>query len=305
MRIVFSRFFFCCLLIVLFSCKKQEEVVFENNNIPPYSEVPTLLVENYVNRLYIDLIGREPNDVEMSTDVTGLESNDLSVTAREALVDKLMFSTAETPGDSSYTKAYFRKIYEDHKARFLNGSSEADLYEAYGLYQAIAFQDSLNGNMLSYEVNMGVALRVKNVIDSRTQLLTDAISIDEMCRRMCNNTVYDDINMNTFNFINASFDDLFFRFPTESELDQAYAPIDYNGSGVLFGQVINNKNEYLDVLTHSAEFAEGMVRWAYLSLLSREPSSAEIITRLTDFNSGQDIQKVQKKIVISDEYAGF
>ncbi len=305
MRIVLFRFFLCCLVLVVFSCKKQEEVVFENNNIPPYSEVPTLLVENYVNRLYIDLIGREPNDVEMSNDVAALENGDLSAAAREALVDKLMFSTVETPGDSSYTKAYFRKIYEDHKARFLNGASEADLYEAYGLYQAIAFQDSLNGNILAYEVNMGTALKVKDVIDSRTFLQTDVIAIDEMCRRMCNNTVYDEINMNTFNFINASFDDLFFRFPTEAELEQAYAPIDYNGSGVLFGQVINNKNEYLDVLTQSAEFAEGMVRWAYLSLLSREPSTAEIITRLTDFNSGQDIQKVQKKIVISDEYAGF
>jgi hypothetical protein len=305
MRIVFFRVFLCCVVVVLFSCKKQEEVVFENNNIPPYSEVPTLLVENYVNRMYIDLIGREPNDVEMSTDVAALESGGLTAAARESLVDKLMYSTVETPGDSSYTKAYFRKIYEDHKARFLNGASEADLYEAYYLYRGIAQQDSLNGNQLAYEVNTAVSLKVKNVIDSRTQLQTDAISIDEMCRRMCNNNVYDEINMNTFNFINASFDDLFFRFPTEAELEQAYAPIDYNGSGVLFGQVINNKDEYLDVLSQSAEFAEGMVRWAYLSLLSREPSSAEIITRLTDFNVGQDIQKVQKKIVISDEYAGF
>ena len=48
-------------LIGLLSCKKDIEII-NDNDAPYYGEIPTLLLENYVNRLYIDLLGREPLD---------------------------------------------------------------------------------------------------------------------------------------------------------------------------------------------------------------------------------------------------
>jgi hypothetical protein len=59
------------------------------------------------------------------------------------------------------------------------------------------------------------------------------------------------------------------------------------------------------LLTGINEFEEGMIRWAYKSLLSRDPNSAEVIDLLDDFQNNNDIQTVQKKILITDEYAGF
>ncbi len=57
---------FCILFVFLgfLSCKKDIEIIADND-APYYGELPTLLLENYVNRLYIDLIGREPLDAEM------------------------------------------------------------------------------------------------------------------------------------------------------------------------------------------------------------------------------------------------
>lgn len=290
---------------VLSGCRKTEETVFTDNNTPPYDAVPTLLIENYVNRLFIDLIGREPTDDEMSIEVGGLESGGLSMASRSALVDKLMGSTVFLEGDTSYNHAFSKKIYEDHKGRFLDGASEFDMYEQFYLYYGVSVQDSIAGNILAYEINRQQSDRMKLAIRSRIEFRAGAITIDEMCRRMCFNVMYDDINMNTFNFINATFNDLLFRYPTEAELEQSYDPVDVNVPGFLFGQNISSKSEYLDVVIASDEFAQGMIRWAYFSLLSREPNTAELYFALQHYHPDNDIKSIQKSILISDEYAGF
>lgn len=292
-------------VVIFSSCKKEEQVVFSDNNIPQYSEIPTILVENYVNRIYIDLIGREPTDVEMNTDVLLLENADLSIGSRKTLVDKLMFNTEFIEGDTSYSNAYYLKFYTDTKARLLEGVSESALVEEYFLLYGNAIQDSLNGNVPGYEVLMIEANKIKAVLDSRIQLQQEIITVDEMYRRMLFNTIYDAINMNTFNFINATFDNMFYRYPTNAEFDQVYPVIEYNGSGELFGQVISNKSEYLQVISTSPEFKEGLIRWSFLRLLSREPSSNEVYTRIDEMNDGYNINAVVQSILITDEYAGF
>ncbi len=292
-------------MLVGTGCKKDEIKVYPDNTIPPYSEVSTLLVENYVNRLYIDIIGREPTDIEMAQSTASLESGKLSAASRTALVQRLMFSEEDAGGGSTYKSAYFQKFYDDQKARFLDGVSESTLDEEYSVLRFIAVQDSMMGNMLSYQIVMLEANKIKAVMDSRLELQNGTIEIDEMCRRMMFNSIYDDINMNTFNFINASFDDCFYRFPTEAELNAAFDPIEFNGPGQLFGQSVSNKTEYLQVLTHSNEFAEGMIRWCYRSLLSRDAETIEVISLLDDFNAEHKTSTIQQFILISDEYAGF
>jgi hypothetical protein len=122
---------------------------------------------------------------------------------------------------------------------------------------------------------------------------------------MCFNQIYDDINMNTFNYINATFDDLFFRFPTEAEFNQAFPPIDYNGSGYLFGQLLTSKSDYISLMVSNEEFNEGSIRWAYLNLLGREALSGEIFGLLGTFTNNDDFKSIQKAIIITDEYAGW
>jgi hypothetical protein len=294
------------LTILCTSCKKEDElVVISGNEIPDYNGTPTILVENYVNRLFIDLIGREPTDTEMDTKVTFLKNESLSNSVREELVDELMYSTEFIEGDSSYTKAYFLKFYNDMKGRLLEGSSEATILEEYYLWVYLTEFSLQQGNLFEAALLELEANKIKAVLDSKAQLRDGIITIDEMCRRMCFNSIYDDINMNSFNFVNATFDQLFFRFPTESEFDQAFNIIEYNLAGTLFGSVAQNKDEYLDLLTGITEFDEGMIRWAFKALLSRDPNSAEVIDLLDEFQNNYDIQTVQKKILVTDEYAGF
>ena len=293
-----------CIILFSFGCKK-EQPVFENNTIPPYDEVPTIKIQNYTNRLFIDILGREPLDSEMDLEVAALEAGDLSMSVRESLIEKLQFSLAFVEGDSSYNHAYFNKIYEDTKARLIEGVSDTYIQQEYGIFDFAAFSDSLDGNIAGYEYNRGEANKLKAIIESKEEYRLNEINIDDMYRRMMFNSIYDEINMNTFNFVNASFDDLYFRFPTDTEFENAFVIIENNQAANLFGQIAQNKSEYLDILTTNNEYEEGMIHWAFLSLLSREPSTNESFALLNNFHNSYNLQEVQKVIMMTDEYAGF
>ena len=140
-----------------------------------------------------------------------------------------------------------------------------------------------------------------NVYDYRNKEIT----INEVFARMLDNSVYDEINMNTFNFVNASFDDLFYRFPIQNEFDIAYSIIERNEVGPLFGGFASTKGEYCKLLTESDEFYEGLIRWTYLTLLNRDPTTAEVSSHFQSLQASQDFGQLQKEIIITDEYADF
>jgi hypothetical protein len=304
-KLLFCFVFAIIGVSLLSGCKKNEEVVYSDNTIPDYDQIPSIVIDNYVNRVFIDLIGREPTDIEMSSESALLKSANMSAASRTALVQKLMFNEEALLGDGSYKEAYFRKFYEDQKGRFLEGSSEALLLEQWGIWRAIAMQDSLNGNMLGYELYMIEANKVWVVMTSREELMNDTIKIQNMCYRMMFNSLYDNINMNSFNFINATFDDCFSRFPTNAEYEGIYPAIEYNGSGNVFGAFFDNKTDYIRELTRSAEFDEGLIRWIYRSLLSRDASTFEVYANLPIYGAESNFSLVQQAILISDEYAGI
>ena len=131
------------------------------------------------------------------------------------------------------------------------------------------------------------------------------IEINEMCRRMIFNPVYDNINMNTFNFVNAAFDNLLFRYPTEYEFDQVYTMIDDNTAQIVLGSSGNNKEDFTYIICDSREFYQGMIIWTYNTLLARNPTSVEVDLLMNDFYFSHDYQWLQRQIMKTDEYAHF
>ena len=293
------------LLIILFtSCKKDPEVVVDNT-IPYYDKTPTVMVENYVNRLYIDLIGREPLDTEMTNDVDFLKVNELKDSARVILINKLQSSTNYIEGDSSYKHAYYHRIYEMIKVRLIEGASKAEINQIKSLLESNAKVDSIIGDMHGYQQKMFKANKLKALLDAEENYENGVIGIRELHAIMINNDVYDEINMNTFNFVNASFDNLLFRYPTQQEFYQSYDMIEYNLSRVLFGNAGQNKDDYINIITSDYGFYEGVIYWTYITLLARYPSDREINLLIGDFMNSENFQKIQEHILSSDEYANF
>ena len=297
-----SVFLFSILLF--FGCSKDPELV-PDNNAPYYSEVSDLLIENYVNRVYIDQIGREPFDTEMNSEVQTLKAADLSFEARDAMILKLQTSTDFIPGDGSYKQAYYNRLYEQGKARFLEAASNAEIGQVMGPIASGIINDSLNGNWEGLYVRYELLEKLQAVLDSEEKYMNGEMEIKDVCAAMVNNAVYDEINMNTFNFVNASFDNLFFRFPTEQEFYAGFNMIEYNQPANILGVPGQNKDDYVDILVNSREFYEGLIVWSYQTLLAREPSTAETNALMIDLYTDHDLQKVQRAIMITDEYAHF
>jgi len=300
-----SRIIYISLLLAfLFSCKKDDDII-PNNNAPYYSEVPTILLENYVNRIYIDLIGREPLDIEMEQDVQYLRDADVSQESRNDLLYKLQNDTNYVEGDSSYKFVYYHRIYGMLKARLLEGVSNSyigqDLNNWYNAYQdALAAGDILSANKKLLQYNI-----LNDVLLSELQYYHGEIEINEMHRRMIYNSVYDNIHMNTFNYVNAAFDNLLFRFPTQYEFSQTYTMLQDNTSQIVLGSSGNNKEDFSYIITNTREFYEGIIIWSYQTLLARVPTVQELDYLMQVFYIDHDFQWVQRQIMKDDEYAQF
>ena len=276
------------LLLIAGACTRRETIVVPDNEAPTVNNIPAIRIENYVNRLFIDLLGREPLDDELEREVDALRTADLATDARLALIQKLQTDTSPIEGDTTYTHAYHNHLYNLAKVRTLEGASDPEI------------DDVLGGLADPVEI-----AKLQAVKASRQQLREGEIGIEEMFARMIDNKVYDIINMNTFNFVRASFDNLFWRFPTDAEFDAGFAMVEYSQTQELLGETGSNRQEYVQILTQSGEMFEGLVIWVYRQLLARVPTTAETVAVLEDFYQHRDLKIVQQTVMVTDEYAGF
>ncbi|MEL7340095.1 MAG: hypothetical protein AAGM67_06380 [Bacteroidota bacterium] len=293
------------LLPLLFACREGQVIVIPDNDPPAYNAIPLIVIENYINRLYIDLLGREPLSDEKDNTLALLRAEDLSSSVRDSIVRELQRNTEFIPIDSSYRRAYAWRQYELAKERVLEGASEALI--AYRIDRMIekAYEDSLKGDQAGIVFAREEQAKLEAVQQIPYLLKSDEMQYGYAFESLVQNYIYDDIHKGTANFIDASFSDLLGRFPTESEYDNAFQIIEFNIPGFVLGKTCTNKAEYTRVLVQSREFAEANIRWAYSNLLSRQPSSEEMLELVEVYFVDQDFEKVQRKIMTSDEYAQF
>jgi hypothetical protein len=188
----------------------------------------------------------------------------------------------------------------------IEGASNEYVQEEISQLEQLILNDSLmGGNQSSIDKKRFAVNKLKKIISSENQYMNGDIEISEVYARMLYNPIYDEINMNTFNFVNASFDDLFSRFPTAEEFDNGFNMIENGESRLLFNLPGQNKLDYIEILTNSREYYEGMINWVYLTMLSRESTTLEKGQIMETFFYDHDLQKMQKGVLMTDEYAHF
>lgn len=297
---------FCASITFLFaSCTKSYDTLVDGNRPPNYGSIPTLKVDNYVNRLFIDFLGREATELERNDWVFKLKSNGLAYSTRDSLIKLLQWDTTYRPGDSSYRHAYSQRLYDVSKARFLEGASDPDIGQAIGSLRFGITIARLEGDSVRVYANMDAISKYSNVLISRQRYRLQEIGYSEMVACMVNNPIYDGINMNSFNYVIASFDDVLRRNPTQDEFTRAYQIIEKNEPQEIFGVWAANKNEYAQALTQTDGFFEAQIRWSYFLLVQREPSTKELNQFLQPYLQNHRIEDVQRAIATTDEYAQF
>jgi hypothetical protein len=294
-----------CVFIFFGSCSEKEQVVQKNNTPLDVHRVSTIKIKNYVNRTFIDILGRNPTDEEMDSIVVNLEKNNLSSKSRLDFIIKIQTDNSFRIGDSSYQKVYYQRVYDMVKSKMIEGTDDGEFNRTIGNAKFAVKVARLNGDSVRVFRSLASIDRAQNVLNSKLDYRYGRITINEMFARMANNAVYDDINMNTFNFVNATFDDMFYRFPTQEEFNIAFDIVQNNEIGFLFGGYATNKSEYCTVLSQSDEFYVGLINWTYNNLLSRNPTAQEVNNLFAKLRRTDNFQWLQYTLASSDEYANF
>lgn len=294
-----------CVFIFLTSCSEKEQVVQKNNTPLDVHRVSTIKIKNYVNRTFIDIIGRNPTDEEMDSIVTDLEENNLSKEARIEFINRLQTDNSFRIGDSSYQKVYYQRVYDMVKSKMIEGTDDSEFHRSIGNAKFAVKVARLEGDSVRVFRALAGIDKAQSVLNSKLDYRYGRITINTMFARMANNAVYDEINMNTFNFINASFDDMFYRFPTQEEFNIAFDIIQNNEIGFLFDGYATNKAEYCTLLSRSDEFYVGLINWTYNNILSRNPTAQEVNNLFAKLHDNDNFQWLQYTIASSDEYANF
>lgn len=301
-----NRYSIILLGFLFAACQEPGEVIFIGDNTsPPYSGVDELTVRNFINRAFIDLIGREALDSEMENELNYLQLQELDPLAIDSFLLKLQQDTTLRSGGISYRQAWAWQLYVRAKGRIIEGEADDEIEFDISQLEQKYVKDSLLGNEIGMAFANQEILKLQAVLDAAKEIEVAHLPLSELYRRMIFNEIYDEINMGSFNYVNATFDDLFFRFPTEAEFEAGFEVIEYNRSRIVLGVNCQSKREYAEVLTNSREFHEACIEADFLSFLGRTASQEEILELLPILYVEQDYEQVQRIIMKTKDYAGF
>ncbi|MBK9733382.1 MAG: hypothetical protein IPO83_19180 [Chitinophagaceae bacterium] len=269
------------------------DTTITNNDPPPYFGVSEVQINNYINRMYIDLIGRAPSQDEILTAHDYLISHDLSAAAKDTLIQQLIS-----------TRSYFNVLFSLTSADFINGSDSALIAYQIAVIKLIYHYDSLAGNtaiLIFYQYELYRLQKLQDVTDA---FMNGSISVNEYFAAFLDNYFYDQLNMGTENFVKAAFGDLLLRSPTQSELFNGVTMVD-NNPAFLFQTDGDSKGDFVTIVTTNDEFYEGLVIKAYNQLLLRDATSQELTAGTIAMQVSKDYPAFQKELMKTAEYAGF
>lgn len=278
------------LLAVISSCTKHDEVLIPNNVPPPDSTISSIVIDTYVNKTYISLLGRKPSATEKSQGVSLLESSGLSQSSREAFVQSVL----DKP-------EYYENLYKQYYTYLLVNFDTAQITIDITLFELFLTQPQYEPfyERLEYEI-----ARLRKLRDVYPDLAAGNISVMEMHKTLINNGYYDDLNMGTENFIVATFEHFLSRYPTNAELAEATKIVD-SFSGVLFFQIGTSKDDFMDIFFGSEDYYGGQVNIVFGTYLFRQPSSEESSYYTTYYRNTQNYKGLLKKVLTTDEYVGL
>jgi len=278
------------VLLALASCEK-DEIIVTDNTAPPDSTIASLVLENYVTKCYISLLGREPSAQEESAALLVLKNANLSTASRKQMLQSII----DKP-------EYKQKVLEFNALKLVNSP-----------FDTIAIQEQLYiYNLLAQDPQYAPFLDIINhIIDNLEILLatpedfgSGTIGMQEMQRRLVYNEIYDQLNMGSYNYVLSLFNHFLFRDPTNDEHNSGITMVD-GFEAILFYDTGNSKEEFIDIFLHSDDYYEGQVRELFLRYLFREPTSEEQGYHAVRYGQSLDYEQLQKDILSTDEFVGL
>lgn len=282
------RFFLVCL-VVFASCKKYEEVTVPNNTAPPDTTVESVIIDDYISRSAIMVLGREADSTEEAHARKLFRDSSFSKQTRMMYLDDLF-------ADPDYRL----HTYEKWRGELLGTVDSTDVNDEIILFNSLLSNSSFQSiwPIIRVEINRLVKLQ-----DTTRNYIAGNLPLKALQLAMVDNYFYDQINMGAANFVISTFQHFVNRNPEVAE--QTAGVVMVNGQYAnLFLVTGGSKDDYLNILFSSNDYAAGMVARAYEEFLLRKPGSVELMDGVDIFNLHHDVVEVQQSILASDEYAG-
>jgi hypothetical protein len=291
------------LLIAFFSfmliaCEKEDKLTHkegtvEGNNIRPFDGVSDVLINNYINRYYIDLIGVQPSDSALITAAERLNTDPKSIEQRDTLINIAISA-----------EVYYDRFFSITSLIFTEGLERSDFEEKQAEYEAIIELSRANGDSLLVQIFEYEMLKMDSLIEAKDRLQSEIINLNQYFRAFCYNYVYDEINMGSLNFVQACFENLFGRSPTPDELDRGIKMVD-GTSTYLFLKGGNSKSDFLNIMISNPEFLVGRTKDVYNQLVQRNPNTSETVVGVQMLQNAANMKDLQVEVAKTKEYAGF
>lgn len=285
------KLFYCLMLVTLvMGCRREKEVIVPDNVAPPDGTIANTILESYVNRSYILLVGYKPDDAQMTAAVQTLRSHEVSMADRETFLSGLMA-----------LPSYSYRLFEQGRADLLNSVDTLDIQGEIALVNLL-LQDSQYASI--WPILIQERDKLQDVLNIPSQLANGSIDVIEMHRRLVYNRVYDQINMGTQNFVISMFQNFFARYPTQEEREAAELMVDGFSSQV-FLQNGRTKEDFLTIFFGSRDYFEGEVRTMFRKYLFRAPGTQELESNAIAYRASHDFQALQIAIMSMDEFLGI
>lgn len=285
--------FLLLLVFCISGCKKETEfrdVIIPGNNPPPDYSIDSATINIYVNKAYINIIGREPLGSEKTNALVLLRQNNFSVANRKQFVQGLL-NRVEVNSNLLILA----------RSEYLGNTDSFDIAQ-----QIFVFQNALTIPDYApfYAIIQTEIRRLDTLQTTLQQMNAGTCSYKEMLRRTINNYFYDQLNMGTENFVVSTYQNFLFRYPTNGELAACKIMVDGQNS-LAFLQTGKNKNDYMGIFFSTNDFYEGQVRYIFKKYLFREPNSAEMAYYSSIYKANDNYKDLQLEVFSMNEYAGI
>ena len=278
------------LVIALAACTKTETNVVPNNVPPPDRTIDSSTIVIYLNKTYINMLGRKPVGTEQSAAMFTLRAHNFSVDDRKAFVQTL-FSKPE----------YNRTLLTNANNQYLNNTDSQQVAAQIWQFQYYITQSAYAQYIPAFTLIVNHMDTLQNALNLMN---SGHMDYRGMLRCITYNYMYDMINMGTQNFVTSTFQNFLLRYPTASELSNGENMV--NGTtGVLFLSVGQSKDDYINIFFASDDFIQGQVQLIFQNYLFRKPTSAEFAFYSNIYKSTNDYKQLQLAVFSLNEYAGL
>ncbi len=278
------------VLLFVWSCDSQEEVLVPDNTAPPDATISDIVVESYVNRTYISVLGRKADNQEFDQAFALLRTNNLAEADRATFVNGILGSDA-----------YYDNQFDVARTLHLNSVDTTTIRDQIFIFQ-IGLSDPAQSAF--HDIYQAEIDRLAAVLASPTELKAGTIGIRDMHARLAYNYVYDQINMGTQNFVISMFQNFLFRYPTEAERAASETMVDGFPSQI-FLATGRSKDDFVNIFFQSNDYYEGQVRDVFSRFLFREPDVEELETLSVDYQQSNDFEALMRAVLTSDEFVGL